>query len=354
MTSEALSQLDRIGFRSIVPIEQDIFKVALGDYGKIAAAKMKSATGGSAGATDYYSASLSQCSLTEFVDDFVIQTYTPLSPLGEFLTVNSRGSWLPTMEVRKKGKPSISAIQPACCGLKPGGVESPSGFSKFDRTSIAAAVEICDLDKWVSSDSSYRVDLEGEAMADRLEALTEVQGMLAIRGGFGLKGIRGNTDIPAVYLSTPLSSFAMEGSAIVRLIINIIRHTDPNYTPPGGYTLALPPQTVRALDVPYSDTIADSVRSILMGTCTCTIPGIRPGIIGDIVEMPHLSCAAEGMGTGDMGLLYVPEFLFWDLPVPYQIIEPDRCGLVSIGAVVSHVGEVVQKRLGHMVKIFNV
>ena len=343
--------LDRIGFRNLTAIEHDIvsdvFAVAAMDYGQVA-------TKSQAKATDYYGAGLEgSCSLSDVVSDVVL-TYDPLSPITDYIMARSTGDWRPRREMRSKGKPPISAVMPVCCGIKPQSAAANNGILTYGRTAIATAIEICDLDKWQAASSDYKIDLEGEAIADRLEALTEVSNMIAIRGGYGLKGIRGNSEYPAVYMAQPFTNMGATGEALYKAILNIVQNTSPNYTPPGGYTLALPPRAMQALNRPYSNEHTSSVLSVLMGTCGCTIPGIQTGILKEIVSMPHLACAALGVGSGDMGLLFVREFLEWDLPVPFQTIEPDRCGLISIGAVVANVGEVIQKRQGHAVKIFNV
>lgn len=339
--------LSRIGMKLQDEIQDDVYSIAARDYGLVA-------TQSTAKAMDYYSASLSGCAVTEFVNNYVVTDYTALSPLSDFIPTVSRGNWLQTMEVRKRSKPSLSSVLPACCGIKPQGQESNNSLLQYHRVSIGTGFEICDLDRWAAKDSRYAIDLEKEAIQDRMEALLEVEAMIAIRGGYGLKGIVGNPEFPAVYLPQPMSSMSMSRSALFQAIQSIINHTDLNYTPPGGYTLALPAIAYRTLDLPYSDLHPDSLRSVLLGTCTCQIPGIRTGIVSNIVMMPHLNCAAPGVGSGNLGLLYVPEFLEWDLSVPYQTIEPDRCGLISIGALVANVGEVVQKRQGFAVKIFNV
>ena len=339
--------LDKIGLRVEAEIENDVYAVAHRNYGLVATQSV-------ARATDYYSASLSGCSVTEFLTDFVITDYTPLAPLSEFIPTTSRNSWLRELEIRKRSKPSLSSVLPACCGIKPQGQQSNNSILQYHRVTIGTGFEICDLDRWAAKDSRYQIDLEKEAIQDRMEALMEVEAMIAIRGGYGLKGIVGNPEFPAVYMPQPFSSMTMSGSAVYRSIINIIRHTDMNYTPPGGYTLALPPAAYRALDVPYSDQYPETLRSILLGTCGCKIPGVQTGVVSNIVSMPHLNCAAQGVGSGDLGLLYVPEFLEWDLAVPYQTIEPDRCGLIAIGALVANVGEIIQKRQGFAIKIFNV
>ena len=339
--------LSRIGMKLDSEIQDEVYAIAPRDYGLVA-------TQSTAKAADYYSAALSGCAVTEFVNNYVVTDYTPLAPLTDFIPTFSRGNWLQTLEVRKRSKPSLSSVLPACCGIKPQGQQSNNSLLQYHRVSIGTGFEICDLEKWAAKDSRYAIDLEKEAIQDRMEALLEVEAIIAIRGGYGLRGIVGNPEFPAVYLPQPISSMGMSGRAIFQAILSVIRHTDMNYTPPGGFTLALPPAAYRALDTPYSDLHPDSLRSVLLGTCSCKIPGIQTGIVSNIVMMSHLLCAAPGVGSGDIGLLYVPEFLEWDLSVPYQTIEPDRCGLISIGALVANVGEVVQKRQGFAVKIFNV
>lgn len=344
--------LDKIGFRGLQAIDSevvnDVYSVAALDYGSVAV-KSK------AKAVDYYGAGLSgSCSLSDIVDDVVL-TYDPLSPITNYISARSTGDWKPTREMRSKGKPSISGVTPVCCGVKPSAMgPANNGLLKYSRAAIATSLEICDIDKWQAASSDYKIDLEGEAIADRMEAITEVSNMIAIRGGYGLMGIRGNKEFPATYMANPFSRMMGSGESLYKAILNVVMQTSPNYTPPSGYTLALPPLVMQALNRPYSDAYQSSVLSVLMGTCSCSIPGVQTGVLKEVVSMPHLTCAAEGVGTGDMGLLFVPEFLEWDLPVPYQVIEPERCGLISIGAIVSHVGEVIQKRQGHAIKIFNV
>ena len=339
--------LDRIGLKPNGEIDNGVFEIARRDYGLVAVQA-------EAKAKDYYNVELGGCSVTEFVTDFVVTDYDPLASLSDFIKTVSRGSWLSKLEVRKKSKPPLNSVLPACCGVKPQSQNSNSSLLHYNRVSIGTGFEICDLDMWTAKASQYDVDLEKEAIADRMESLLEVEAMLAIRGGWGLKGIVGNPEYPAVYMPQPLSSMQMSGPAIYRAILNVVMHTDTNNTPPGGFTLALPAAAYMALDMPYSDVIPDTLRSILLGTCTCSIPGVRNGIIANIVKMPHLACAAIGIGSGDIGLLYAAEYLQWDLSVPFQTIEPDRCGLISIGALVAHVGEVIQTRQGFAVKIFNV
>lgn len=339
--------LDKIGLKPNGEIGNDVYQIARRDYNQVAvqaAAKAK----------DYYNVELSDCSVTEFVNEFVVTDYDPLANLSDYFKTVNRGSWLSKLEIRKKSKPALNSVLPICCGVKPPNISGNSSLLHYNRVSIGTGFEICDLDMWTAKASQYDVDLEKEAIQDRMESLLEVEAMLAIRGGWGLKGIVGNPEYPAVYMPQPLSSMQMSGAAIYRAILNIVMHTDTNNTPPGGFTLALPAAAYMALDMPYSDVIPDTIRSILLGTCTCSIPGVRNGIISDIVKMPHLACAAIGIGSGDIGLLYASEYLQWDLSVPYQTIEPDRCGLISIGALVAHVGEVIQTRQGFAVKIFNV
>ncbi|MGL6131620.1 MAG: hypothetical protein ACRCZ9_08420, partial [Fusobacteriaceae bacterium] len=170
--------LDRIGFRNLTTIDHDVvsdvFAVAAMDYGQVA-------TKSQASAKDYYGAGLEgSCSLTDVVNDVVL-TYDPLSPITDHIPVRSTGDWRPRREMRSKGKPPISAVTPVCCGVKPQAAAANNGLLTYNRVSIATAIEICDLDKWTAASSAYKIDLEGEAIADRMEALTEVSNMIAVR-----------------------------------------------------------------------------------------------------------------------------------------------------------------------------
>jgi hypothetical protein len=350
MNYPASQTIEKLGLNPMggFATQPDIFALNFQDYGRLAQQRAAVATDA------YYDPGIEgSCSLTEFVDG-VIMTYDPLDSISEYFKTVSTGDWRPIREMRTKGRPSLTGVGAICCGIRPQATTGNRGLLQMNRVAIGTAIEICDITKWQSASSAYSINLEKEAVEDRMEAIQDVSSIMAIRGGYGLPGIVGSDLWPAAWLPNPISAMNTTGEQVMKTILNLVRTLAATTVPKGGYTLALPPAAYMSLMRPFSGQFPSSIMSALMGTCSCAIPGMLPGVITKIVRMPQLNCAAPGKGTGDMGLLYVDEYIEWDLPVPYQTIEPERCGLIYIGAMIALVGEVFQRRQGHALKIFNV